>query len=420
MAGTLVPPWYEEHPPSVNDTNIASMFWGFTLGVGLWSGVKGYRQTAASWRRIRRVNAYIWLVWAEWLASMVIGIISWCYLTGRIDTSFEYFFLLLVLWSIQVQCLMQVIINRIAILMPIQSQATKIKWGVFVVILAINVSVFCIWIPARLQISTTYVHVNEIWDRIEKGIFLLVDVGLNLTFIYLVKSRLISSGLTKYTRLFRFNLVMIAVSMSLDIILIGLMSLPNTLMLVMRPRTLVAAADLLSYAQFHPLAYLLKLHIEMGMADLIAKVVRESHSMNAHPESRRDSNEITPSTSATPDQKKSLSNGSRSRRFSVPYPGAQFALTSSKGSSTRNDPDEAGLELGPPSEQAPAPGPASQPDLQPEASATAAPVLKRPRLLDRHVSAPYGLGPLRTDRRSSSSQPDSAGTMVDQDPAWYV
>ncbi|KAF6784768.1 hypothetical protein CMUS01_16597 [Colletotrichum musicola] len=410
MAGTLVPPWYEEHPPSVNDTNIASMFWGFTLGVGLWSGVKGYRQTAASWRRIRRVNAYVWLVWAEWLASMVIGIISWCYLTGRIDTSFEYFFLLRptqLLFSAlsnaqQVQCLMQIIVNRIAILMPIQSQATKIKWSVFAVILAINVSVFCIWIPARLQISTTYVHVNEIWDRIEKGIFLLVDVGLNLTFIYLVKSRLISSGLTKYTRLFRFNLVMIAVSMSLDIILIGLMSLPNTLI----------------YAQFHPLAYLLKLHIEMGMADLIAKVVRESHSMNAHPESRRDSNEITPSTSATPNQKKSLSNGSRSRRFSVPYLGAQFALTSSKGSSTRNDSDAVGLELGRPSEEGPAPGPASQPDSQPEAAA--APVPKRPRLLGRHVSAPYGLGPLRTDRRSSSSQPDSAGTMVDQDPAWYV
>lgn len=144
---------------------------------------------------------------------------------------------------------MQIIINRIAILMPIPAQATRLKWAVFAVLLVINISVFCIWLPARLQINSTYIHINEIWDRIEKGVFLIVDAGLNLTFIYLVKSRLIASGLTKYTTLFRFNLAMIAVSMSLDvslaydlimrhmvtdlfyqIILIGLMSLPNTLM----------------------------------------------------------------------------------------------------------------------------------------------------------------------------------------------
>lgn len=115
---------------------------------------------------------------------------------------------------------MQIIVNRIAILMPIPAQATRLKWGVFGILLAVNISVFCIWIPARLQINETYIHINEIWDRIEKGIFLLVDAGLNLTFIYLVKSRLIASGLTKYTALFRFNLAMIAVSMSLDVGLI--------------------------------------------------------------------------------------------------------------------------------------------------------------------------------------------------------
>ncbi|KAK1990439.1 hypothetical protein LX36DRAFT_716764 [Colletotrichum falcatum] len=230
MGGTLVPPWFEASTSTNEEQNVVSMFWGFTLGVGLWSGVKGYRQSMASWKRTHRVNAYIWLIWTEWMASMFIGIASWCYLTSLISPSFEYFFLLLVLWSIQVQCLMQIIINRIAVLMLIPSHATRLKWTVFVVLLAVNVSVFCIWIPARLQISKTYIQINEIWDRIEKGIFLLVDAGLNLTFIYLVKSRLIASGLTKYTVLFKFNLAMIGISMSLDIILIGLMSLPNTMM----------------------------------------------------------------------------------------------------------------------------------------------------------------------------------------------
>ncbi|EFQ26968.1 uncharacterized protein GLRG_02139, partial [Colletotrichum graminicola M1.001] len=129
-----------------------------------------------------------------------------------------------------VQCLMQIIINRIAVLMLVPSHATRLKWAVFAILLAVNISVFCIWIPARLQISETYVQINEIWDRVEKGILLVVDAGLNLTFVYLVKSRLIAGGLTKYTVLFRFNLAMIGISMSLDIIIIGLMSLPNTLM----------------------------------------------------------------------------------------------------------------------------------------------------------------------------------------------
>ncbi|KAL0932107.1 uncharacterized protein CTRU02_213060 [Colletotrichum truncatum] len=388
MAGTLVPPWYEEHPPSVNDMNIASMFWGFTLGVGLWSGVKGYRQTMASWRRIHRINAYVWFIWAEWLASMVIGIVSWCYLTGKLETSFEYFFFLLVLWTIQVQCLMQIIINRIAILMPIPSHATRLKWGVFIILLAVNISVFCIWIPARLQISHTYVHINEIWDRIEKGIFLIVDASLNLTFIYLVKSRLIASGLTKYTRLFRFNLCMIAVSMSLDVILIALMSLPNTLI----------------YAQFHPLAYLLKLHIEMGMADLIAKVVRESHSMNAHLESRRNSNDVAPNSN----QNKSLSRstGSKSRRFSLPYLGGRLASSPldspSKTISGGEEPRSSQHE-----------------NTAPE-RAVPNEVFNRPWLLSRRSTAPIGLSRLETTPQSDTSQPGSGSTVVDHEAADYV
>lgn len=81
----------------------------------------------------------------------------------------------------------------------------------------INISVFCVWIPARLQISETFVHVNEIWDRIEKGLFLIIDAGLNLYFIYLVRTNLIANGLKKYYPLFKFNMFMVAVSMSLDV-----------------------------------------------------------------------------------------------------------------------------------------------------------------------------------------------------------
>ena len=121
------------------------------------------------------------------------------------------------LWVVQIQCICGIIINRIALLMVNQSRAVKLKWIVGIILGLVNISVFVIWIPARLQINETYMHVNEIWDRIEKTIFLLVDAALNLYFIFLVRTRLIDNGLTKYMPLFKFNMFMVVVSMSLDV-----------------------------------------------------------------------------------------------------------------------------------------------------------------------------------------------------------
>jgi hypothetical protein len=153
---------------------------------------------------------------------------------------------------------MQIIINRIRFLVISKKIANRLKWGVFSILLLINISVFIIWIPARLQISERWIHINNIWDRCEKGIFLLIDLCLNIYFIYLVRHGLIANGLTKYIPLFRFNLAMICLSMTMDALIIGVMSLPKDTL----------------YIQFHPLAYLVKLHIEMNMAELIAKIVK--------------------------------------------------------------------------------------------------------------------------------------------------
>lgn len=123
-----------------------------------------------------------------------------------------------------------------------RQNAKWLKIWSFVIILCINISVFMIWIPARLQINDTWADINKVWDRIEKVIFLLVDAGLNLYFIHLVRSRLIANGLTKYTRLFRYNLGMIAVSMTMDV------SLPstdtNSLILTLRQILLIAMMSL--------------------------------------------------------------------------------------------------------------------------------------------------------------------------------
>jgi len=108
-------------------------------------------------------------------------------LTGSCYRSFAFYFTILTTWALQVQFLLQIIINRCSILLPDKRAARRLKFYVALFITAINISVYCIWVPARLQISERYIHINEFWDRTEKVIYLLVDAGLNLYFIIIVK-----------------------------------------------------------------------------------------------------------------------------------------------------------------------------------------------------------------------------------------
>jgi hypothetical protein len=153
--------------------------------------------------------------------------------------------------------------------------------GTAVFVTAINISVFNIWIPARLQISERYVgfimskllwnplswdripkawcekeksppvtspislqrlfkalptcwlswryhFINEIWDRIEKVLYLLVDGVLNWWFLKTVKSSLINNGLNKYNKLVRFNQRIVVLSLCMDVMIIAAMSIPNS------------------------------------------------------------------------------------------------------------------------------------------------------------------------------------------------
>ena len=122
---------------------------------------------------------------------------------------------------IQVQILLQIIINRVSVLLVDRRRATQIKWGVAGLITLINISVFCIWIPARLQISEEYIRINEIWDRVEKILYLIVDASLNIYFILTVRRSLVRPGLKKYQALVKFNLLIIGLSLSMDVLIIG-------------------------------------------------------------------------------------------------------------------------------------------------------------------------------------------------------
>lgn len=112
--------------------------------------------------------------------------------------------------------------------MPDARTGRRLKIWVAVFITAINISVYTIWVPARLQVSETYIWINSWWDRVEKVFYLLVDGSLNVFFIITVKRNLVANGLTKYKRLTKFNIFIIGFSLSMDLLIISMMSLDNT------------------------------------------------------------------------------------------------------------------------------------------------------------------------------------------------
>lgn len=121
------------------------------------------------------------------------------------------------MWSFEVQLILQIICNRIAMIEMNRRRAKWLKWAVFFTILCINISVFCIWVPARMQVSEGYMHLNDIWDRIEKVLYLFIDLALNIYFVRTVKKKLVNNGLRKYDKLVKFNIRIIFISLAMDV-----------------------------------------------------------------------------------------------------------------------------------------------------------------------------------------------------------
>ncbi|EWZ28186.1 uncharacterized protein FOBCDRAFT_277329 [Fusarium oxysporum Fo47] len=259
---TLLSPHYVLQEVTEDDIVVASLAWGFTIGFGWLTTWTAMKQTKHIYNRHRLSifrNAYVWMIWLEILVCLIFSIICWLHLKGYIPPSFAFYFTILTTWALQVQFLLQIIINRCSILLTNKKHGYRLKVGVAVLITAVNISVYTIWIPARLQISERYIWINEWWDRVEKAIYLIVDGALNFYFIRIVQRNLVMHGLTKYRSLVKFNMCIVGFSLSMDVLIISMMSLNNTFV----------------YMQFHPFAYIVKLKIEMSMADLISKVARK-------------------------------------------------------------------------------------------------------------------------------------------------
>ncbi|KAH0610103.1 uncharacterized protein H6S33_012649 [Morchella sextelata] len=241
----------------LTDIKLASISAGITIGVGFFTGWEAYKTTMQIRKPLKSI--FVWMVWGEMIACTAITIQGWLLLTNQTPLNIPYAVILLTFWVFQVQLLMQIIINRCAVVMFDKRRANHIKWGTAIVVTMINISVFIIWIPAHAQNNARYLAINAIWDRIEKVILLVIDAALNWYFVRVVRQRLVSQGHTKYDKLVAFNIRIITVSLAMDCVIIGCMSLRNGAV----------------YIQLHPLAYMVKLKIELSMAKLITRIARD-------------------------------------------------------------------------------------------------------------------------------------------------
>ncbi|GAA5934773.1 uncharacterized protein JCM15063_003062 [Sporobolomyces koalae] len=249
-----------EHPyvPEIvtdRDLKVATLAFGFVIGF-----IIPCCNTA--WKQSHKLSAYTIMIWGEITVCWIFAVICWLYLIDVIPHSFAFFFSILTCWALQVQFLLQIIIKSVStsfLLVLLSSDRRRqnwLKYGVAAIITAINISVYCIWIPARLQINHRYEEINIWWDRCEKCIYLVIDAALNIYFIQQVNKRLIAQGLERYRPLVSYNRNLIVVSMACDVMIIGLMSLPNSFV----------------YMSFHSVGYLIKLAIEMALGDLIITI----------------------------------------------------------------------------------------------------------------------------------------------------
>ncbi|KAJ4300845.1 hypothetical protein N0V90_002933 [Kalmusia sp. IMI 367209] len=279
------------------DIIITSIVWALTLINVIIAIYFGYKQSKSSRSPLRSV--YIWMIWLEMVASFIMGLECYLHVLKYVRPSFYFYSTILLMWCIQVQLLLQIIINRIRLIVPDRQRSRMIMIATAGIVTAINISVYNIWIPARLQVNHTYILVNNIWDRIEKVIYLIIDAALNWYFLKVVKANLINNGLQKYNKLLRFNQKIIILSLLMDVMIIAAMSIPNSFI----------------YIQFHPLAYLVKLNIEMTMANLIKRIAVSSSRKAGN--RARIAEEFDSSNLSTSGQKSSATRTTHARRSSL-------------------------------------------------------------------------------------------------------
>ena len=102
------------------------------------------------------------MIWGEILANLLIGILGWLFLNGVLQAEYVHLhspgpnrrliqayspvvlFFILFCYVFEVQLLLQIIINRIAIIVERRTMAAKLKWITAICISLVNIMVMCI------------------------------------------------------------------------------------------------------------------------------------------------------------------------------------------------------------------------------------------------------------------------------------
>jgi hypothetical protein len=82
--GFLVPPNYHDEGPNPSEMNIVSVIFGFGIAAALFTAAKAAHQTHGAYKRGKVWNAYVVMIWSEWLGSCSFGLISYLWLSDAI------------------------------------------------------------------------------------------------------------------------------------------------------------------------------------------------------------------------------------------------------------------------------------------------------------------------------------------------
>jgi hypothetical protein len=71
--------------PSLNDLEVASIFFGFFFALFFFTALKVMRQTWSIWSRTKRFMIfYLWMIWVEITVNLIFAITTYLYLRGII------------------------------------------------------------------------------------------------------------------------------------------------------------------------------------------------------------------------------------------------------------------------------------------------------------------------------------------------
>jgi hypothetical protein len=86
----------------------------------------------------------------------------------------------------------------------------------FIIFGCINITVLTLW-PTGTVGNKAFERANKIWDPIQNVIVLVMDMAVNVFFVYSVKRKLLSFGLTKYKKLITANILVIVANVTIDV-----------------------------------------------------------------------------------------------------------------------------------------------------------------------------------------------------------